>query len=175
MSVSSTSQSSNPSPLAHLRVLDLSRLQPGAFCTGLLADLGADVLRLEQPGVGDPLRGVPGAHDAYNRGKRSMTLDLKHAEAPAIVRRLARDVDVLVESGRPGALEARGIGYPQLSEENPGLVWCAITGFGQASPYLDRAGHDITFLGYSGLLGLMAGDTGSHPPPTSWRRCRTAR
>ncbi len=158
---------SGPRPLSHLKVIDLSRLQPGAFCTGLLADLGADVLRIEQPGAGDPLRGIPGAHEAYNRGKRSMTLDLKHAEAPEILRRLARGADVLVESGRPGALEARGIGYPQLAEENPGLVWCAITGFGQASPYLDRAGHDITFLGYTGLLALMTGDAQPPvPPPT---------
>jgi alpha-methylacyl-CoA racemase len=145
-------------PLSHLRILDLSRLQPGAFCTGLLADLGADVLRVEQPGAGDPLRGIPGAHDAYNRGKRSITLNLRHDQAPAIVRRLARDVDVIVESGRPRALEAQGIGYPQLASDHPRLIWAAITGFGQESPYLDRAGHDITFLGYSGLLALMAGD-----------------
>lgn len=150
-------------PLAHLRVLDLSRLQPGAFCTGMLADLGADVLRVEQPGSGDPLRGIPGAADAYNRGKRSMTLDLKHARAPEIIRRLVAEVDVVVESGRPGALAARGIGYEQLSASDPGLVWCAITGFGQDSPYADRAAHDVTFLGYSGLLDLMAGAT---VPPT---------
>src|SRR5450432_1465174 len=110
-------------PLAHLRVLDLSRLQPGAFCTAMLADLGADVLRVEQPGNGDPLRGIPGAADAYNRGKRSMTLDLKHARAPEILRRLVANVDVVVESGKPGALAARGVGYEQLSEADPGLVW----------------------------------------------------
>jgi alpha-methylacyl-CoA racemase len=150
-------------PLAHLRVLDLSRLQPGAFCTAMLADLGADVLRVEQPGNGDPLRGIPGAADAYNRGKRSMTLDLKHARAPEILRRLVANVDVVVESGKPGALAARGVGYEQLSEADPGLVWCAITGFGQDSPYAERAAHDLTFLGYSGLLALMAGDT---VPPT---------
>jgi alpha-methylacyl-CoA racemase len=145
-------------PLSHLRVLDLSRLQPGAFCTGLLADLGADVLRVEQPGVGDPLRGIPGAHAAYNRGKRSLTLNLRHDDAPAIIRRLAGDVDVIVESGRPRALEAHGIGYRQLAPDHPRLIWAAITGFGQESPYVDRAGHDITFLGYSGLLALMAGN-----------------
>ena len=150
-------------PLSHLRVLDLSRLQPGAYCTGMLADLGADVLRVEQPGAGDPLRGIPGAAEAYNRGKRSMTLDLKHERAPEILRRLAAEVDVVVESGKPGALAARGIGYEQLSVADPGLVWCAITGFGQDSPYAARAAHDVTFLGYSGLLDLMAGGT---VPPT---------
>ena len=77
-------------PLEHLRVLDLSRLQPGAFCTGMLADLGADVLRVEQPGAGDMLRALPGAAAAYHRGKRSMTLDLKHDRAPEILRRLSR-------------------------------------------------------------------------------------
>jgi alpha-methylacyl-CoA racemase len=150
-------------PLAHLRVLDLSRLQPGAYCTGMLADLGADVLRVEQPGSGDPLRGIPGAPEAYNRGKRSMTLDLKHERAPEILRRLVAEVDVVVESGRPGALAARGVGYEQLSESDPGLVWCAITGFGQDSPYADRPAHDLTLLGYSGLLDLMAG---AAVPPT---------
>ena len=95
-------------PLSHLRILDLSRLQPGAYCTGMLADLGADVLRVEQPGSGDPLRGIPGAADAYNRGKRSMTLDLKHERAPEILRRLVAEVDVVVESGRPGALASAG-------------------------------------------------------------------
>ncbi|MDQ1431918.1 MAG: alpha-methylacyl-CoA racemase [Actinomycetota bacterium] len=150
-------------PLAHLRVLDLSRLQPGAYCTGMLADLGADVLRVEQPGSGDPLRGIPGAAEAYNRGKRSMTLDLKHERAPEILRRLVAEVDVVVESGRPGALAARGVGYEQLSEPDPALVWCAITGFGQDSPYADRPAHDLTLLGYSGLLDLMAGTT---VPPT---------
>ena len=152
-----------PQPFTGLRVLDLSRLMPGAYCTRMLADLGADVLRIEPPGTGDPMRAIPGAHRGYERGKRSMTLDLKHPRAAGVVARLAASVDVIVESGRPGALEAKGIGYPQLAERNPGLIWCAITGFGQDSPNIDRAGHDITFLGYSGLLALMAGDT---IPPT---------
>jgi alpha-methylacyl-CoA racemase len=155
--------SSAAQPLSHLRILDLSRLQPGAFCTGLLADLGADVLRVEQPGAGDPLRGIPGAHEAYNRGKRSLTLNLRHEQAPEIIRRLVGEVDVVVESGRPRSLEAQGIGYRQLAQDHPRLIWAAVTGFGQDSPYIDRAGHDVTFLGYSGLLGLMAGDT---VPPT---------
>ncbi len=149
-------------PLGHLRVLDLSRLHPGAYCTGMLADLGADVLRVEPPG-GDQLRAIPGAPDAYHRGKRSITLDLKHARAPEIVRRLVGGVDVVVESGVPAALRAQGIDHQTLAAVDPALVWCSITGFGADSPYAGRAGHDISFLGYSGLLSLMAGDS---VPPT---------
>ena len=85
-------------PLSHLRVLDLSRAQPGAYCTNLLADLGADVLRVEPPGTGDTTRMIPGATEAYHRGKRAMTLDLKHEDAPEVMRRLVAQVDVVVES-----------------------------------------------------------------------------
>jgi len=150
-------------PLSHLRVLDLSRLQPGAFCTGVLADLGADVLRIEPPKGGDPVRMIPGAPAAYHRGKRAMTLDLKHARAAEVLRRLVDEVDVVVESGLPASLRDQGIGYEQLAVDRPGLIWCAITAFGTGSPYADRAAHDITFLGYSGLMALMAGDA---VPPT---------
>ena len=150
-------------PLDGLRVLDISRLQPGAFAGRMLADLGADVLRVEPPSGSDPLRTIPGEHDAYNRGKRSITLDMKHSRAPEVIRRLVSRTDVVLESGRPGSLEPQGIGYRQLAEEHPALIWCAITAFGQHSPNIDRSGHDITFLGYSGLLSLMAGHA---IPPT---------
>jgi crotonobetainyl-CoA:carnitine CoA-transferase CaiB-like acyl-CoA transferase len=140
-------------------VLDMSRLHPGAFVTGLLADFGADVVRVEQPGGFDPLRYDDAMNVTYNRGKRSITLDLKHERAGEVLRRLVRDVDVVVESARPGSLEQRGIGYAQLSGERPGLIWCSITGFGHGSPYADRPAHDISFLGYSGLLSLMAGES----------------
>jgi crotonobetainyl-CoA:carnitine CoA-transferase CaiB-like acyl-CoA transferase len=150
-------------PLSHLRVLDLSRAQPGAYCTGVLADLGADVLRVEPRGTGDTTRIIPGAMEAYHRGKRAMTLDLKHDDAPGILRRLIADVDVVVESGLPASLRAAGIDHATLSAERPELVWCAISGFGEGSPYARRPAHDITFLGYSGLMALMAGDT---VPPT---------
>ena len=139
------------------------RLQPGAYCTGVLADLGADVLRVEPPARGDPLRMIPGATEAYHRGKRAMTLDLKHDDAPEILRRLIAEVDVVVESGLPAALAAQGIDYGTLAADQPGLVWCTISGFGEGSPYAKRPAHDITFLGYSGLMALMAGDT---VPPT---------
>jgi crotonobetainyl-CoA:carnitine CoA-transferase CaiB-like acyl-CoA transferase len=150
-------------PLSHLRVLDLSRAQPGAYCTGVLADLGADVLRVEPRGTGDTTRMIPGAMEAYHRGKRAMTLDLKHDDAPAILRRLIADVDVVVESGLPATLTAAGIGHATLAADRPELVWCALSGFGEGSPYAKRPAHDITFLGYSGLMALMAGET---VPPT---------
>jgi crotonobetainyl-CoA:carnitine CoA-transferase CaiB-like acyl-CoA transferase len=150
-------------PLSHLCVLDLTRLQPGAFCTGMLADLGADVLRVEQRDGSDPLRTIPGATAAYHRGKRSITLNLKHERAPEIVRRLIAGADIVVDSGLPGPLRAARIGYETAAREHPRLVWCSLTGFGSSSPYSARAGHDISFLGYSGLLSLMAGTT---VPPT---------
>jgi alpha-methylacyl-CoA racemase len=153
----------NDGPLSHLHVLDLSRMLPGAYCTGLLADLGADVLRVEQPGSGDAMRFIPGVNAAYHRGKRSLTLDVKHADAPDVLRRLITGVDVVVESGLPRPLAAAGVAYADLAPARPELVWCSITGFGPDSPYAARGGHDITFLGYSGLLALMSGDT---VPPT---------
>jgi len=146
-------------PLSHLRVLDLSRLHPGAFVSSLLADFGADVLRVEAPGASDPLRYDTAMDIAYNRGKRSMTLDLRHERAGDVLRRLVRDADVLIESARPGSMDQRGIGYAQLADANSRLVWCSITGFGRGSPYADRPAHDVTFLGYAGLLSLMVGDT----------------
>lgn len=140
-------------------MLDLSRLHPGAFVSSLLADFGADVVRVEQPGGLDPLRFDEAMDLTYNRGKRSMTLDLRHERAGEVLQALLRGTDVLVESARPGSMEARGIGYPQLAPQNPDLIWCSITGFGYGSPYADRPAHDVTFLGYSGMLALMAGDT----------------
>ncbi len=150
-------------PLAHLRVLDLSRAQPGAYCTGVLADLGADVLRVEARGSGDTTRMIPGAMEAYHRGKRAMTLDLKHDDAPDVLRRLIAQVDVVVESGLPAGLTAQGLDFATLAADQPGLVWCTLSGFGEGSPYAKQPAHDITFLGYSGLMALMAGDT---VPPT---------
>ncbi len=154
-------------PLSRLRVLDLTRLYPGAFCTSLLADLGADVLKVEAPGVGDGMRFVnvgdfKAAHVALNRGKRSMTLNLKHERAGEVLRRLVRDADVVVESQRPGSMDAQGIGFEQLRTENPRLVWCTISGFGADGPLANAPGHDITYLGYAGLLSQLSG--GARPP-----------
>lgn len=157
------------SPLSHVRVLDLSRLYPGAFCTQLLADLGADVLKVEAPRFGDGMRmsygaGTAPSHVALNRGKRSLTLDLKKPQAADVLRRLVAGVDVVVESHRPGALDQMGIGFAALRELNPRLVWCSLTGFGQDGPLANAPGHDVTYLGYSGLLSRLAG-SGSPPMP----------
>jgi alpha-methylacyl-CoA racemase len=153
-------------PLADVRVLDLSRLLPGGFCSLLLADFGAEVLKVEDTGMGDYVRWAPpyyeGADDsaksalylALNRGKRSVRINLKEERGKEVLLRLARDYDVLLESFRPGVLDRLGVGYQRLREENPGLVYCAITGYGQDGPFRDRSGHDMNYLGLVGLLGL---------------------
>jgi alpha-methylacyl-CoA racemase len=152
--------------LAGLKVLDLSRLLPGGFCSLLLADLGAEVLKLEDTGMGDYVRWATpkyeGAEDsaasalflALNRGKRSIRVNLKDDRGREVLLKLAREYDVLLESFRPGVLDRLGVGYERLREENPGLVYCAITGYGQEGPYRDRSGHDMNYLGLVGLLGL---------------------
>ncbi|HKX26040.1 MAG TPA: CaiB/BaiF CoA-transferase family protein, partial [Actinomycetota bacterium] len=146
-------------PLDGVRVLDLTRLLPGNYCTLVLADLGADVVKVEEPGRGDYIRwasplvdGQGAAHRSLNRGKRSMTLDLKSADGPVVLRRLAAGADAVVESFRPGVLERLGGGYEALSAENPRLVYCALTGYGQDGPYRDRAGHDVDYIGLAGIL-----------------------
>ncbi len=153
-------------PLAGIRVLDLSRLLPGGFCSLLLADLGADVLKVEDTGMGDYVRWSPPYHEgaaesakgalylALNRNKRSIRINLKSDEGREVLLRLARDADVLLESFRPGVLDRLGVGYERLREESPGLVYCAITGYGQDGPNRDRSGHDVNYLGLGGLLAL---------------------
>jgi crotonobetainyl-CoA:carnitine CoA-transferase CaiB-like acyl-CoA transferase len=162
------------SALDGIKVLDLSRLLPGGFCSLLLADFGADVLKVEDTGMGDYVRWSPpyyegaeqGANSALflalNRGKRSIRIDLKSDEGKEVLLRLAKDADVLLESFRPGVLDRLGVGYERLRQENPGLVYCAITGYGQDGPYRDRSGHDMNYLGLIGLLGLT-GDRGGPP------------
>ncbi len=149
-----------------LKVLDLSRLLPGGFCSMLLSDFGADVIKVEDTGLGDYVRWSPpyyeGAEEtasgslflALNRGKRSVRIDLKHERGKEVLLRLARDADVLLESFRPGVLERLGVGYGRLQEVNPRLVYCAITGYGQDGPSRDRSGHDMNYLGLNGLLAL---------------------
>jgi alpha-methylacyl-CoA racemase len=161
-------------PLEGVRVLDLSRLLPGGFCSLLLADFGAEVLKVEDTGMGDYLRWAApyygGAEDsarsalflALARGKRSIRLDLKEQGGREVLRRLAREHDVLLESFRPGVLARLGVGYERLREENPGLVYCAITGYGQDGPYTSRPGHDIDYLALNGMLGLTGESDG--PP-----------
>jgi alpha-methylacyl-CoA racemase len=146
-------------PLQGIRILDLTRLLPGNYCTLLLSDLGADVVKVEEPGQGDYIRWTPpmiegqGAiHRALNRGKRSLTLNLKERPGVDLFRRLASQAEVVVESFRPGVMDRLGVGYGTLSEANPRLVYAAITGYGQDGLYRDRVGHDIDYIGYAGLL-----------------------
>jgi alpha-methylacyl-CoA racemase len=161
-------------PLDGVRVLDLSRLLPGGFCSLLLADFGADVLKVEDTALGDYIRWATpyyeGVEDsaksalflALNRGKRSMRLNLKSAEGREVLLRAVRDADVVLESFRPGVLDRLGVGYEAMREVNPAIVYCAITGYGQDGPNRDRPGHDMNYLGLVGLLGLT-GDAGGPP------------
>lgn len=153
--------------LAGMRVLDLTRYIPGPYCTMLLGDLGADVVTVEEPPLGDPTRAVPppvgesgAAHAALGRNKRSIAVDIRKEEGPAVVRRLAARADVLVEAFRPGALARRGLGAEALRAENPRLVYCSLTGYGQDGPLASRAGHDIDYVALGGLLGATSDGEG---------------
>jgi crotonobetainyl-CoA:carnitine CoA-transferase CaiB-like acyl-CoA transferase len=160
--------------LADIQVLDLSRLLPGGFCSLLLADFGADVLKVEDTGMGDYVRWSPPYHDgaedsaksalflSLNRGKRSIRLNLKEDAGREVLLKLARRCDVLLESFRPGVMERLGVGPERLSEENPRLVYCSISGYGQDGPYTARSGHDMNYLGLNGLLDLTGEPDG--PP-----------
>ncbi len=159
-------------PLAGLKVLDLSRLLPGGYATLLLADLGADVLKVEQPGRGDGIRGFPplradgesGMHLALNRGKRSITIDLRVPAGRDLLLQLVATGDVLVESFRPGVMDRLGVGFGALRETNPRLVYVAISGYGSDGPYRAVAGHDIDYLAYSGALSFTGSVAGPHQP-----------
>jgi alpha-methylacyl-CoA racemase len=161
-------------PLEGIKVLDLSRLLPGGFCSLLLADFGADVLKVEDTGMGDYIRWSPpyvdGADDsaksalflALNRNKRSIRLDLKSEGGRNALLALVREYDVVLESFRPGVLDRLGVGYERMREENPGIVYCAISGYGQTGPKREASGHDMNYLGLVGLLGLT-GERGGEP------------
>ena len=146
--------------LEGVRVLDLSRYIPGPYCAMLLGDLGADVVKVEEPPFGDPTRALPpavgedsAAHAALNRNKRSLAVDLRTGAGVEVVRRLASRADVFLEAFRPGALARRGLGPEPLLAENPRLVHCSLTGYGQEGPHAARAGHDVDYLGLGGFLG----------------------
>lgn len=145
-------------PLASLKVLDFSTLLPGPFASLMLADMGAEVLRIESPTRMDLLRVLPphdqgtsASHAYLNRNKRSLALDLKQAEALEIVRALVKDYDIVLEQFRPGVMERLGLGYAALKAINPRLIYVSITGYGQTGPYKDRAGHDINYLALAGI------------------------
>ncbi len=140
-----------------IRVLDLTRLLPGPYATQLLADMGADVIKVEQPGRGDYARDMDdgtGVFQAVNRGKRSIALDLSSEDGQEAFHRLAADADVVVETFRPGVTERLGVDYEAVAETNPGIVYCSLSGFGATGPHRDRVGHDLNYIGMAGLLDM---------------------
>lgn len=146
------------SMLSDIKVLDLSTLLPGPYASMMLADMGAQVLRVESPDRVDLVRELEpmigdssAAHQYLNRSKRSIALDLKQAEAIAIVHQLVQEYDIVLEQFRPGVMDRLGIGYEALKAINPRLIFCSITGYGQTGPYKDRAGHDLNYLALSGV------------------------
>jgi Predicted acyl-CoA transferases/carnitine dehydratase len=158
-------------PLASLKVLDFSTLLPGPFASLLLADMGAEVLRIESPTRMDLLRvlpphdqGVSASHAYLNRNKRSLALDLKQPEALELIKQLLQDYDIVLEQFRPGVMERLGLGYEALKAINPKLIYVSITGYGQTGPYKDRAGHDINYLALAGLASYT-GHADSGPLP----------
>lgn len=151
---------SRPSPLAGVRVLDLSRLLPGPLCAQHLADLGAHVIKIEDPKIGDYVR--PAIRRLANRGKEALSLDLKAAEGREIFLRLLDDADVVLESFRPDVMGRLGLGYDVLSARRPAIVHCAITGYGQNGPRRAAAGHDINYLAVTGVLD-QTGSAGGPP------------
>ncbi len=148
--------------LEGIKVLDLSRLFPGPYCSMILGDLGADVLRIEDPRYAAEGPGIP----TVMRNKRHMTLNLKHSRAKEIFYRLVREADVVLEGFRPGVAERLEIDYPRLKSMNDRIVYCSVSGYGQDGPYRDLVGHDVNYLSFGGVLGLC-GDAGCKPviPP----------
>lgn len=166
-------------PLAGLKVLDLTRLLPGPVATMHLADLGAEVIKIEDTGAGDYARSMgPGERAAgasgdslffrmVNRNKKSLRLDLKQAAGVEVFMRLAKDADVIFESFRPGVVDKLGIGYETIRTVNPRIVYCAITGYGQTGPWAQLAGHDINYLATAGLLDQIGSHDGRASGPPS--------
>jgi len=148
-------------PLENVRVLDLTRLLPGAFATLMLAELGAEVIKIEDPAGGDPMRRLPpllggrGLYDRLlNRGKKSVVIDLRTTGGQATLDRLAVRADILIESFRPGTARRLGVDGATLRSRHPRLIHCAITGYGQTGPYAERPGHDLNYVSVSGLLAV---------------------
>lgn len=153
-----------------IRVLDLTRLLPGPYGTQLLADMGADIVKIEPPGDGDYARnmepfvdGIGGVFASTNRGKQSVTLDLKDERGQEILLTMAEEADVVFEQFRPGVVDRLGIDYEAVRARNPDIVYCSLTGYGQAGPYSDRAGHDLNYVGYAGLLDMTRPEADEAP------------
>jgi crotonobetainyl-CoA:carnitine CoA-transferase CaiB-like acyl-CoA transferase len=141
-------------PLEGVRVLDLSQLYPGPLCTMILADFGAEVIKVEPPRTGDHARAFRFLFNQINRNKKSIALNLKDPRAQEALQRLAQTADVVVEGFRPGTMARLGVDYETLKAINPRIIYCSISGFGQDGPYRDRPGHDINYLAIGGVLGL---------------------
>ena len=150
-------------PLSGFRVLDLSILLPGPYCSMLMADLGAEVIKVESPKIGDYIRETnPVGYEALNRNKKSLTLNLKHAKGREVFYRLSERADVILEGFRPGVTTRLGVDYENIRRLNPKIIYCSISGFGQTGPYRDRVGHDINYLGVAGVMSL-SGEPGGEP------------
>ncbi|MFH1623621.1 MAG: CaiB/BaiF CoA-transferase family protein [Pseudomonadota bacterium] len=154
--------------LEGIKILDVSRLLPFNYCTLMLADLGAEVLKIEEPKIGDYMRWFPpklkkenAAFLMANRNKKSMTLNLREEKGKEILRQLAKEHDVLFESFRPGVMKRLGVGYDDLKKVNPRLVFCSSTGYGQDGPYKDRPGHDMNYISVAGILEATGRHTGA--------------
>ena len=149
-------------PLAGVKVLDLTQIMAGPMCTMLLADMGANVIKIERPGTGDDTRrmgsrlthDIAGGFLALNRNKRSIALDLRSDEGKAVFRHMAETADIVVENFRPGVMDRLGLGYEVLADINPRLVYASISGFGGTGPYRNRGGFDLVAQGMSGLMSI---------------------
>lgn len=157
-----------PSPLTGLKVADFSTLLPGPFASLLLVEAGADVVKIERPGQGDDMRsydprfGEEGAiFSLLNRGKRSISLDLKDPADNQTARRLALEADIVIEQFRPGVMARLGLSYEDIVQENPRVIYCSITGYGQTGPQAHRAAHDLNYVAESGMLSLVTGIDGA--------------
>ncbi|MDF1782121.1 MAG: CaiB/BaiF CoA-transferase family protein [Alcanivoracaceae bacterium] len=162
-------------PLSTLKVLDFTTLLPGPFGTMVLADLGAEIVRIESPTRPDMVRVMPpmvgkvsAAHAYLNRSKRSLAIDLKKPEGADLVKALVKDYDIVIEQFRPGVMDKLGVGYDALREVNPKLIFCSVTGYGQDGPYRDRAGHDMNYLAVAGMTSYN-GRRNSGPQPMAFQ------
>ena len=152
-------------PLEGIRILDSAHQYPGPYCSMLLSDLGAEVIKVERPKTGDTARRLPGFFRSINRGKKSITLDLKQTEAREIFYRLVKTADIMTEGFRPGVTRRLGIDYKTLDKINPRLIYCSISGYGQEGPYKDLPGHDLNYMALSGMLEAFKDENGNfiHP------------
>jgi crotonobetainyl-CoA:carnitine CoA-transferase CaiB-like acyl-CoA transferase len=152
-------------PLDGVRILELALQYPGPYCTMLLSDLGAEVLKVERPGVGDPARALPPFFRSINRNKKSITLDLKIPTTREVLYRLVEKHDIFFEGYRPGVTNRLGIDYETLQRINPRLIYCSISGYGQEGPYRDLPGHDLSYMAMAGMLQCFRDGQGNLVPP----------